>query len=83
MTDPDDADDRAPYVMTPADQLRKLRYTLSPTLFTNEDSTVDELLWQLVLEQRATRHWLLVLVLVTVVPIVLVLAGAALSALVG
>jgi hypothetical protein len=79
MTDADDTDDVTPYALTPADQLRKLRYTLSPTLFVNEDSTVNDLLWQLVLEQRATRCWVTVLVLATVVPLVLILAGALVS----
>lgn len=81
MTDSDDADDaddgateRGPAVSRVADRLRYLRYTLSPTLFVDEDSGVDDLLWQLVLEQRAARHWLAILTIVVVVVVAMSVA---------
>lgn len=68
---PDDDDyDEPPTV---ADVVRRWRYTLTPTLYVDEDSDVTELLWQQTLEQRATRGWLIVLcALVAVIAIVLV-----------
>lgn len=63
MTTPDDDDlydgeqDGPP---TLNDTLRRFSYTLNPTLYTDEDSDVSELLWQQVLEQRALRGWLVV-----------------------
>ncbi len=46
---------------TVADAMRRWRYTLTPTLYVDENSDVNDLLWQQVLEQRATRGWLTVL----------------------
>lgn len=43
------------------DRLVYWRYTLSPTTYVDEGSTSSDLLWQLVLEERAVRHWLIVL----------------------
>lgn len=56
--DADDDDDIPPYTPTVADTVTRWRYTLSPTTYVGDDSTTDEILWQLLLEQRATRHWL-------------------------
>lgn len=60
----DDADDHAA-PPTLADAARQLRYTMSPQLYIDEDSTVNELLWQQVLETRAQRYWTAALALVT------------------
>lgn len=40
--------------------LRTLRYVLGPTLYTDEHSSTEELLWQLTLELRAVRATLVV-----------------------
>jgi hypothetical protein len=52
------------------DELNRIRYTMSPTLYTDEDSTVNELLWQLVLEVRAVRHWIIVACVMLALPLV-------------
>lgn len=67
---PDDYEPR-----TPRDSLRRLRYTMWPERYTDENSDVSELLWQLTLEQRAARYWLATLcVLVTcVVPVIVII----------
>lgn len=51
------------YVPSLADVAHRWRYTLAPTLYTNEDSSVEELLWQQVLEKRAIRGWLTLVVI--------------------
>lgn len=60
VRDGDDADEvrDAGYSPSLHDELTRWRFTLSPTLYVDEDSTESELLWQLVLEQRGNRHWL-------------------------
>lgn len=65
----DDYEDRP----TARDSLRQLHYTLWPEQYTDEESDVSEQLWQLTLEQRATRYWLALLcALVVVVPAAIV-----------
>jgi hypothetical protein len=63
----DEDDDGGNYVPTVADTLTRWRYTLTPTLYVNEESSTGELLWQQVLEQRAIRAWLVVIWLTLVV----------------
>jgi hypothetical protein len=81
LTHEDDGPNGAPE--TPRDVLTRWRYTLTPTLYVNETSDVQELLWQHVLEQRAQRAWLVVifvtlaLLVVIVVTFTLVVAVAA------
>lgn len=72
MASPDDEmyDEQAPD--TVADELRRWRYVLTPTLYVDESSDVTDYLWQQVLEQRAIRGWLVVLCAVLIV-LVLVL----------
>lgn len=53
------------------DAVWQLRMLLSPTLYTDESSTTDELLWQQVLEQRAQRGWLVICAVLLCVVIVL------------
>ena len=76
--DDDDASEARDVTYSPSlrDELTRWRFTLSPTLYVDEHSTETELLWQLVLEQRAHRHWLaltagLLLALLTVPLVVL------------
>lgn len=61
--EPNDRDDASP--PTPPRDLTTafwyLRYTLSPTLYTDENSDVNDLLWQQVLELRGIRAWLAVI----------------------
>jgi hypothetical protein len=71
-------DDGTSYVPTLGDAVTRWRYTLVPTLYTNEDSTTNELLWQQVLEQRAIRAWLVVLATLGGVALPLALIVAAL-----
>lgn len=52
-----DDDDDADHASSVTDVVVRWRYTLSPTLYTDEDSDTSDLLWQLVLETRAARHW--------------------------
>lgn len=60
--------------LTVSDVVRRWWYTLMPQQYTDEDSDVTELLWQQILEQRALRHWLIVLcVLIAVLGSILVL----------
>lgn len=57
----DDDDDRTEdtsYSPTIGDVVTRWHYTLSPTLYVDENSSTSDLLWQQVLEQRAVRHWL-------------------------
>lgn len=66
------------YTPSVADVVRRWRYTLCPTLYTNEDSSTDDLLWQQVLETRAVRAWLVLVLaalVVGVVALVLVATG--------
>lgn len=69
----DGADDDASYTPTLGDTLTRWRYTLSPTLYTDENSSTNDLLWQQVLEQRAVRAWLVVLTTLAGVALVLAL----------
>lgn len=55
-----DAEEHASYAPTIGDVVTRWRYTLAPTLYTDEDSDTGDLLWQQVLEQRAIRGWLVV-----------------------
>jgi hypothetical protein len=57
---------------TPKDVLRRWRFTLSPTLYVDENSTVPDLLWQHVLEQRAQRGWLIVIAVVLLLLVAIV-----------
>lgn len=66
MTD-DDYDDNAPNTLR--DHVRQHWYTLMPRLYVDENSSVDELLWQQILEQRA--HRLLLIWVGIVVPLVI------------
>lgn len=61
--DPDDRDGDLPPTnrRNLVDHARYLRYTLLPTLYTDEHSDVNDLLWQQVLEQRGIRCWLAVI----------------------
>lgn len=43
---------------TVRDELVRIIYTMNPTLYVDDDSTTTDLLWQQVLEQRATRYWI-------------------------
>jgi hypothetical protein len=74
-----DADDEgeARYVPTVGDTVTRWRYTLTPTLYTDEDSSTNDLLWQQVLEQRAIRAWLVVLAVLVAValPVTLIFFG--------
>lgn len=74
MTTPDDGDevfDDGP--PTVGDTLKRWQYTLTPTLYVDENSDVTDLLWQQTLEQRAIRGWLVVLcALVTIGLLVLI-----------
>jgi hypothetical protein len=72
----DDADFQ--HVPTLGDTLTRWRYTLAPTLYTDEDSSTNDLLWQQVLEQRAIRAWLVVLAVLAGVALPLALLVAAL-----
>jgi hypothetical protein len=63
----DGEDGNARHAPTLGDVVTRWRYTLTPTLYTDESSDNNELLWQLVLEQRAVRAWLVVLTIATVV----------------
>lgn len=58
--DGDDTDDNEAQIYAPsiADVVTRWRYTLSPTTYVSDDSTIEEILWQQLLEQRAARHWL-------------------------
>lgn len=60
----DDAEEHASYAPTIGDVVTRWRYTLAPTLYTDEDSDTGDLLWQQVLESRAIRGWLVVLAVV-------------------
>lgn len=65
---------------TARDSLRQLHYTMWPERYVDESSDVGEYLWQLTLEQRATRYWLALLcVLATVVPVAIVVVVQALT----
>lgn len=73
-----DAEEHASYAPTIGDVVTRWRYTLAPTLYTDEDSDTGDLLWQQVLESRAIRGWLVVLAVVlplctTVVTVTLLL----------
>jgi hypothetical protein len=72
--DDDDDDDDGTSVVpeSPRDALRRWRYTLSPTLYVDENSTVPDLLWQQVLEQRAQRGWLITIFVVLALLVVVV-----------
>ena len=61
--DEDDEHDGVPedYASNVTERVTYWRYTLSPTLYVDENSSTSDLLWQQVLEQRAIRHWLIVL----------------------
>lgn len=59
--DDDDENDQVGYSPTLGDVVTRWRYTLSPTLYVDENSSTNDLLWQLVLEQRANRHWLTII----------------------
>lgn len=62
----------------PRDHLTYLHYTLFPTLYTDESSDVNDLLWQLVLEARGARYWLAVLTtLLAAVAVVVAIAVVA------
>lgn len=69
--------ENTPHVPTVGDTLTRWRYTLAPTLYTDEDSTSSELLWQQVLETRAVRAWLVVLATLigVMIPVALITAG--------
>lgn len=58
--DVDDVDRARDVAYSPSlrDTLTRWRFTLSPTLYVDENSSESELLWQLVLEQRGNRYWL-------------------------
>lgn len=58
--DPSDDDLPPAGSLTVADVLRRWRYTLAPTLYTHDEEQPGPLLWQLVLEARAVRAWLVV-----------------------
>lgn len=75
---PDDDDEDARYAPSLGDEVTRWRYTLWPTLYVSEDSTTSELLWQQALEQRAARHWLVVIwwTLLALLGIVLAIAIA-------
>jgi hypothetical protein len=47
-----------------ADSVTRLWYTAFPTNYTDEDSSIEQLLWQLVLETRSLRVVLLACALV-------------------
>lgn len=80
MQEPTGADGDGDDVDARPDRLRSFFFTLSPVLYTNEDSTVEELLWQQVLEARALRAWLLVVsCTIAVSTIVLVAVAVALT----
>jgi len=66
------------HVPTLGDTFTRWRYTLAPTLYTDEDSSTNDLLWQHVLEQRAIRAWLVVLAALAGVTLPLALVVAAL-----
>lgn len=70
--EPDDRDDAPPpkHERDLADHARYLRYTLLPTLYTDENSDVNDLLWQQVLELRGIRAWLAVIATVLLAALV-------------
>lgn len=65
------------HVPSIGDAVTRWRYTLAPTLYTDESSDTNELLWQQILETRAVRAWLVVLALAACVtlPLALIVAG--------
>lgn len=72
--DDDDADERdVPPPQTIGDVVDQLRFSMMPHRYVDENSDISELLWQLWLEQRATRLWLItVCLLITLAPIITV-----------
>ena len=54
-----------------ADSWNRLRFIMNPETYVDEDRTVNDLLWQLFLEQRATRYWLRTLCVLLVIIVVL------------
>lgn len=81
--DPSDDDQPPLGSLTIVDVLRRWRYTLAPTLYTHDEEQPGPLLWQLVLEARAVRAWLVVisvaLLLLLAVGVALVLTTTAAS----
>lgn len=71
-------DEHEPLRPTLGDTFTRWRYTLTPTLYTDEDSSTNDLLHQQVLEQRAIRAWLVVLATLLGIALLLALVVAAL-----
>jgi hypothetical protein len=67
LTDGDDEDEAPPTVR---DVLTRWRYTLTPTLYVDEHSSTNDILWQQVLEHRAIRGWLVALFITLLVILV-------------
>lgn len=83
MNHPDDADDGDARHVTLGDALTRVRLMLSPQLYTDETSSVEELLQQQVIEQRAVRAWLVVCATLLATLTVLLFVVAAVAALAG
>ena len=63
---------------TPADEVRRLYYTTFPTNYVDENSTVDELLWQLVLEARSMRLVIILCTIAVILALLLIVVGCVL-----
>lgn len=63
------------------DALLRWRYTLSPRVYTDDDSTTGEQLWQQTIEVRAVRAWLVVCALLLALLCALVFVASLVLAL--